>query len=462
VALPGRRVVTMHAVLARLRAEYRQRRLAWLAVALVAGVGAGAVIGLIAGARRTERAYPHLLEARNASDVLVAGKNSFGLVGSVDLDDVEKLPEVAETTRVTVSLLFAGRTSNGRRIGPVDVFPVAAEDTRLGRTIETWKMLEGRRADPRVVDEATASFVLAQQLDLHVGDTIRLHFVKADSFGAVAAKLLSSFGSRLAGAPGSAATRIDRLADGPNITFRIVGIEAAPDEFPPIPPDVAPPLHLTPAFTKQYAAGIVANPLTYVRLHQPSELAAFAQGVERLAPGQPVGFITSRATLTPRVQRSVGVVANALRLLAVLTLLALIFVLAQTILRQAQFASRDDPALRALGMTRSELVSIGVMRGAAIGAVAATVAVVVATLLSPLMPIGIARTAELDPGISFDWLVLALGFVATFALVLALAYLAAWRVTSPRVVAARRRACRPPRRSGCTGLLYTTQSPPEA
>src|SRR4051794_3275861 len=229
----------MPAVLARLRAEGRSRWAAWLAVAVIAGLGGGAVIGLVAGARRTERAYPHLLGSSNSSDVLVAGKNSFGLVGSVDLDDVEKLPQVAESTRVTVTLLFAGQTNSGRRIGPVDVFPLAPHDTRLGTTIEKWKMLDGRRADPTKVDEATASFVLAQQLDLHVGDTVRLHFVKAESFGAVAAQLLSQFGSRLAGVPGSEATRIDRLADGPDITFHVVGIEAAPDEVPPRRP--APP-----------------------------------------------------------------------------------------------------------------------------------------------------------------------------------------------------------------------------
>ena len=246
--------------------------------AVVAGIGAGVVIGLVAGARRTERAYPNFLDASNASDVLVSGKNSFGLVGSVDLDDVEKLPEVAATTRMNVSLLFSGRLSDGRRVGPVDLFPVAPEGTSLGRTIEKWKILEGRRANPNVVDEATASFVLAQNLDLHVGDTIRLHFIKAETFPAVALKLLSSFGSRLSGAPGSQATRIDQLADGPEITFRIVGIEAAPDEFPPIPPDTAPPLHLTPAFTKQYVPGIMANQLTYVHLHRPAELTSFAQG----------------------------------------------------------------------------------------------------------------------------------------------------------------------------------------
>ena len=82
-------------------------------------------------------------------------------------------------------------------------------------------------------------------------------------------------------------------------------------------------------------------------------------------------------------------------------------------------------------MTRGELVAIGAVRGAIIGFAAAVLAVVTATLLSPLMPIGIARTAELEPGISFDWLVLALGFVGTLALVFTLEYLASWRVDEP-------------------------------
>ena len=106
-------------------------------------------------------------------------------------------------------------------------------------------------------------------------------------------------------------------------------------------------------------------------------------------------------------------------------------------------------------MTRSELVSIGALRGALIGTGAAIVAIVIAVLLSPLMPIGIARTADLEPGISFDWLVLAVGFVATLALVVTLAYLAALRVTSPRVVAARRRARR-------SRTIPSTRVPPTA
>jgi len=311
------------AIILRLRAELRTRWLAWVAVAVLAGVGAAIVLTLLAGARRTDAAYPQFATKQRASDVLVAGRSDFGLVGSVDLNEVEQLPEVADAARATVSLLFAGETGDGRRVGPVDVFPVASASDTLGRDIERWKMLEGRRADPSRVDEATASFVLAERLGLAVGDTIRLHFVKAESFIPVAATLLTQFGPRLEGVPGSEATRIDELADGPDITFRIVGIEASPAEFPPLGPDLSPVLHLTSEFARQHAHDVVASPIMYTRFSEPDDLESFSARVERLAAGQPVGFVVSRDAQEEKVQRTVEVQANALRVLAALTFVAL-------------------------------------------------------------------------------------------------------------------------------------------
>jgi MacB-like periplasmic core domain/FtsX-like permease family len=418
----------MTAVLARLRAELRTRWLAWLAVALIVGFGGGVVIGLVAGARRTENAYPAFVRSQHAADVLVAGKSDFGLIGSVDLDQVQALPQVGRTARATVSLLFAGMTGDGRRVGPVDVFPVAPDSERIGRDIERWHMESGRPADPVRIDEATASFELADRLHLKVGDTMRLHFVKSSSFVPVAATLLSQFGPRLEGVPGSEASSIDRLADGPDVTFRIVGIEASPAEFPPLAPDLAPALHLTPAFSRAHAHELVASPVMYVRLKPGADLTEFTKAVEQLAPGQPVAFVVSRAFQTPKVQRSIDVEATALRLLAGLTLLALLLVVGQALVRQAFLEARDDRVLRALGFTRSQLAGLVIARGLAIAVVGAVVAVVVALLGSPLMPIGLARTAELEPGLSFDGAVVGLGAIAILALMAVLSVWAALRL----------------------------------
>ena len=125
-----------------------------------------------------------------------------------------------------------------------------------------------------------------------------------------------------------------------------------------------------------------------------------------------------------------------MRLIAGLTFVALVFILVQTLLRQAYLERGDDGVLRALGMERAELAFVGVVRAACIGLVAAVVATVVAIGISPLMPIGLARTAELHPGVNVDLLVLGLGFAATLAGVLAVGALAAWRASAPPRVTA--------------------------
>ncbi len=138
----------MAAVLTRLRAELRRRWPSWLGLAVVAGLGGGVVLGLLAGAERTDRAYPEFVEQMRAADVLVGGRSPFDFSGSVDLDNVEALPQVASTARATVSLLFIGRTGDGRRVAPVDVLPIIADDQKLGSQIERWKIADGRAADP--------------------------------------------------------------------------------------------------------------------------------------------------------------------------------------------------------------------------------------------------------------------------------------------------------------------------
>jgi ABC-type lipoprotein release transport system permease subunit len=422
----------MAAFALRLRTEVRHRWLAWLGVALVAGIAGGVVMGLLAGAVRTRDAYRDFSAEMKAADVVVAGRSAFGLAGAVDLDEVERLPQVTSAARATVSLMFTGRTGHGRRVGPADLFPMMPDDDRLGSDVERQHLRAGRAADPDAPDEAVASFVLAERLGLHLGDTIRLRFVRSAGFPAAAATLLSNFGARLAGDPGSQASAIDQLADGPDVTFRIVGIEAAPAEFPPVGPDLAPPLHLTRAFDEQYGDEVVASPLLFVRLRDPGDLDAFSKDIERLADGEPAGFVQSRSLQTPKVERAIRAQATAVRIVAILTSLAAILVVGQALLRQAATEAREDRILRALGMQREQRRLLVIARGTVIGVVAAVVALVVAILMSPLMPIGLARVADLHGGFDVDPLVLGLGALAVMLAVVGLRLLAGWRISAAR------------------------------
>ena len=188
----------MTAVALRVRSDARRRWRAWVSVALLIGVGAGAAMALAQGARRTRGAYPRFADAQHAADIVVTGKSSFGLVGAVDLDQVDQLPAVAASARAFVGLPFTGTLDDGRTIDASDVFPVAALDRRLGHDIEDWKLLTGRRAAPDRVDEAVASFELADRLHLHVGSEIDFRFYAADHFTATAARLVASWPQRLA------------------------------------------------------------------------------------------------------------------------------------------------------------------------------------------------------------------------------------------------------------------------
>jgi putative ABC transport system permease protein len=418
----------MSAIWLRLRTELRHRWPAWVGVALIAGIVGGVVLGLLAGAVRTRDAYRDFSSTMRGADVIVAGRSPFGLAGAVDLADVQRLPQVQSSAPASVSLMFTGHTGSGRRVGPVDLFPMMPYDGRLGRDLERMDLLDGRAANPDALDEAVASFVLADRLHLHVGDTIRLHFVRGATFPTAAATLLSNFGARLAGAPGSSSSAIDELADGPDVTFHIVGIEASPSEFPPIGPDLAPPLHLTRAFNHRYAADLVASPLLFVRLRDPGDLDAFSKGIERLANGEPAGFVQSRSLQTPKVERAIRFQATAVRIVAVLALVALVLVVGQALVRQAFAEADDDRVLRALGMQRDELRLLVLARGLLIGVISAVLAVAVAVLMSPLMPVGLARTADLHTGFDVDPLILGLGALAIAGGVTALRLLAAWRV----------------------------------
>src|SRR5262245_15938536 len=440
----------MGAVWLRSRTELRDRWKAWLAVALLAGVGAGIGRGASPGAHRVEHTYPAFAAPGPPMAALVPGASEFGLVGGVNLTDVGRLPEVAETADASAMLLFAGYTPEGRLIGPGDVFPVAAAGNALGSTFERWTMLQGRAAHPFEVHEATASFLAAEKLGLKVGDTIRFHFFRGDRFLQTAATLLTQFDRRL-NSPGSEPGEdYGRLADGPDLRFKIVGIEASPAEFPPLPADISPVIHLTRAFYERYNDEVVQSPLLYTRLHRgTADLPSFERRVEKMAGDQPVAFVSTRATAAERVQRAIRVQASALRVFGGIVLAAFLVLMLQTISRQVRVEAGDDRTLRAFGMSTGQLVALPMIWAAVVAVPAALIACGLTILLSPFGVVGLASKANPDPGIALDVAVLAGGFVG---ILVGIPLLTLWpairRARASRATAASEKPGRPSRVAG--------------
>ena len=443
----------MRALLLALLDDIRRRAPGLVTLVLVVGIGAGGALAAEAGARRTDSAHGRFVDAQRASDVLVAGSNPFGLLGGVvDLDQVAALPDVAESVRARANLSYAARTDDGTTFGPGDVSLLIDSDPRLGRDIDRWRIVEGRAADPSRPNEATASFLLADTLGLDVGDRVTIRFFLAETFGRVTSILISEFPQRLGQTRESSS--YEGLADGPVLDFRIVGIEAAPPEFPPLAADISPPLHLTAAFGAEWAGKLVEADLLYVRLRDGIDgLPAFTRAVEEMAPGESVAFVTSRENHSARVQRATRLESTALRLLGGLLALALVVVTGQAVNRQVAIASDDWPTLRALGFTGRQLRVLALVPVALVGGCAAVLATGTAVALSGLFPIGLARRAELQPGLRFDAAVLVPG-----ALVIPLVLVAVALVPVAR--RRRRRDRFTARISGLAGMAARAGAPP--
>lgn len=105
----------------RFRVEARRGWKAWLAVGVLVGLGSGAVLALIAGARRTDTAIDRFADKANAWDVqVISGTPGLSDFAEVDLDKVAALPGVADAAPVFV-LAVEANTSDGVRMGSENI-----------------------------------------------------------------------------------------------------------------------------------------------------------------------------------------------------------------------------------------------------------------------------------------------------------------------------------------------------
>ena len=220
---------------------------------------------------------------------------------------------------------------------------------------------------------------------------------------------------------------------GPLVRLRVVGVKAPTDPYP------IGTVTLTRAFDRVYGFDSRYSDFSIpVKLrHGSADIAALAT-----ATGKGVG-VRAEAADAAKIQRSIDHQAQALWLAAGFGTLLALLLLAPALLRLAALGADAHPTLRALGMTRRELLVVDFARSAALGAVAASLAVALALAFSPLTPIGLARDLEPTPGFAFDPLVLALGGAVVFlAVALAGAFTASQARTAPEDVRTAR-SCTP-------------------
>jgi putative ABC transport system permease protein len=353
----------MAAVWLIVRARLRTRWRSWLLLAVLAGLAGGLVIALAAGARRTDAAYPALVAWSASPDALVAAGN-------------ERLPQVSESARMTVYSVLV----------PAEIGLYAPADSRVPDVFWHRKLLAGRLADPARPGEADVSFTAAQAEHLAVGDRLCL---------------------RLLGASGKPVP----------FCFRVVGIVAAPGDFPPQYGYGSDTVWATPAFAQAVRGRLAGATVAAVRLRRG---AADLPAVERQASRPGVGIVLAAYPYGPQAantEHSIHLQAVALWLLAGVLAVVGLLVFGQLLSRLTALESADFGVMQALGMTPAQLTAVGLARAAMIGSVGAVLAAGVATVTSPVFPVGLAAMAEPAPGFRADWVALVLGMAGVAAAV---------------------------------------------
>jgi hypothetical protein len=374
----------MSALRLRLRAELRGRWGAWLALALVIGVAAGATVALASAAHWTQTAYGRYLRATDAADAYANAGVAYGDPG-LDVERFARLPQVARSQRTLVLAVMA-RTRSGQPVNPGPPnyiqFQVPSDD-RPRNTIDVPLMLRGRLPDPRRPDEVLADTRALRVLGIGLGDRFTVRALHQSLLVHHLDVVNTSLDPRSRRGTGW----------GDLATVRVVGVHANAKT------DVdGGYIDFTPAFRHAHGGiadlGRWAEQLEVRLRHHGADAGAFHQAVDRAARGRAHGFYDP-ATTRPVIRRSIDLVADALRLLTIAAAAAALVLGGQAVLRSAAFDARSTRTLQALGMTDGELTLLAATRGAllAIPAIAATIAM--AVLLSPLAIVGWAR--ELDP-----------------------------------------------------------------
>jgi hypothetical protein len=381
-------------------ARWRGHWRAWLSLCLLVAVVSGLVMAAAAAGRRTDQAFPRYL-ARHGYDAI--------LYTVTPRPQLRRQPKVAAAIPVALPFIGPASCTCHSRLVAANAFTVReVPPAELPRVA---KLVAGRMPDQAVAGEALASFTLAQDAGVRIGTRIRLPlFAPSQRAAAFAA---------LAGARPPAAR-------GPVITLTIVGIAAAEAEFPS---GQAPVYDVFT--TEAFAAATRGTPVLqtyYVRLH----------GGQAASPRFESGLV-ARGTGVEDLDHPAAAVAASIRpqavgwwILAALTALAGLAVLAQALARQALAEDDDYPVLTTLGLRPRDLAALGLLRAAVVAVAGAAAGIGVAVALSPIAPLGEARLADPHPGFRADGLVLVLGALATVGLVLAIGAVVARRQARPR------------------------------
>lgn len=385
----------------------RQRAVGYLAIAVLLGLIGGVALGTIAGARRTQSSFSDYLASTNPWDLVVftAFDNpALGFSTGFDPTVVHRIGELAYVRGQEPVVGFDGTLDYVKGahldIGPGEKPPVfEAPLSGAYTTVDRMTLIKGRPWNPASLHEAVMDAQAAKELGIGVGARLTIGiYSDAQAISADAA----------------------HLRPATIVRVRIVGMDAfsqnvVEDTYDSLGSAL---VLFSPAIGRHIASCCSYYSYSLLKLSGGARhLAGVERELSRLLPRlvPATGFGTPGPTVAA-ADRAIRPISVALAVFGAIAAIAALIIVSQLVGRQLRMQKDDSASLRALGASPAMIIadgSLGILGAVVAGAV---LAIGAAALLSPLFPLGPVR-AVYAPGVSFDWLVLGVGF-AGFALVL--------------------------------------------
>jgi len=401
----------------RFRATLRRRWGGYLTVVLLIGLVGGVAMGAVAGARRTQSAFANVLATTDASDLDV----QIGTVGSYALNVVspaeqrahlQELAHLPDVKRVAAYMnLFVAPLS---RNGTFDLAPAMQDNAvdGIGSVNDMYfdqdrvTVSQGRMAGPRSDNEFVATAQAEHILGWHLGEVVPM----------------GAFTFQQATSPDPA-----RFKPYFRVPAKLVGTIVFASQVVSDDVDRSPTYVLfTPALTARAAQSALYPYYGLVLDHGNADVGVVEQEIIHLLPSGNTYNFHVTSVVEGQVERATKPESIALGVFGAIAGLAALLIAGQAIGRRLGVEAEDMGVLRALGASPAMTMAdglLGVLGAVVLGSV---LALLVAVALSPLSPIGPARTLDPRPGLAFDWTVLGTGLLVLIlglgAVSLALAY----------------------------------------
>jgi hypothetical protein len=410
------------------RSTIRGHWRATIFLAVFAGLASGAVLTGVEVARRTSSAYERYLGYAHIAAVSFAacpvGVTQDSLAGGFDVcfseensrevsGIVSRLPGVAGVGRVALSPV--GVADPSLPSGWQGTLALSTIEAGLEYSFARPIVVDGRLPTTDAADEVAVNEELLRSASLRLGDTMTL--------GTISAADLSQ------------QEQANFVPNGARSSPRIVGVVRLPDDLQPGQStrgidrltERDPVLYLPPGWWKAYGKGAaVYNVAMAVWATPDTNVDDLRTTIDQRFSDR-LHFLDRPIADPGPLTRVIDLQSLAAWVIALTTLVAGAAFVGQAIARQLRRELADRETLRALGFDRTHATFAAVSRMLPVAAGCALLAAVTAVLASPIGPIGLARQAEVDPGIHWDVPVIVIGSIAAGLAVLSVSAAVAWR-----------------------------------